>query len=270
MSKKIIERDLRKDYGQVFVKFGEVEHITVEDSIQILDDFLNKRNIQKTEYWKELVEKYYTFYQEKFGMKPDFSRKNTKIFKEIIEKVKRSAEQKGIDWTLENAVRELEYIFVAAYADKWLKENYLLQNINAQFQKLRDIRPKEVMYFEEMKAVYKKFYKEKFGLEPDLNDWEVEDLRQVVEKLRKTAEQNELAWTLENAKKYLIYLLGLAHEDKWIKNHFLLIIINKHFQQLRDNDRARKGNKTGGRVSDKAVSDFISKRKAHTNSQTNT
>ncbi len=271
MSKKIIERDLRKDYAKTFFKVNEEEAILVADVVQIIDDFMEKRNLQKPDHWKACVEKYYLFYQDKFGAKPDFTKQIPRLFKELIEKIKRSTEQKGDDWTEENAVRELGYILDAAFADKWLKGNFLMTNLNTQYQKLRDARSKEVMYFEDLKKVYVSFYKGKFGLEPDLNDGEIEELKGIIEKLRLTAEQKSVAWTKVNAEGYLIKLLGLAYKDKWIKQHFLVVIINKYFQALRDNERARQkdGDKKNGRLGETGVKDFLARRKAHTDSQTN-
>ena len=267
----IKESDLRKDYGMVIVKFGDEEYVPLADAAQIVDDYVERRNLHKPKYWKELVEVYYNFYMDKFGAKPDFTGQQPKTLKAIIEKMERSAEQISMEWTKDNAVKEFEHILSAAYDDKWLKENFMLANINIQYQKLRDTRVKEVMYFEHLKKCYVDFYKSKFRLEPDLSKWEIEDLKGIIEKLRNTAEQNKKAWTEEMAEKYLMKMLTLAYEDKWVKEHYLLAIIHKQFQYLRDNERARQeqGTKKGGRIGEEGVSDFLTRRKAHTDSQAN-
>lgn len=256
-NQKSIEKTLHEKYEKLFMQNGKIPYIAVADVVQIIDDFLAERVIEKKEYWKELVAVYYQFYESKFNAKPDFSRLAPKTLQEIIDKLRKTAAQNSVEWTEQNASYMLLDFLSAAYADKWLKENFLLSHINKQFQKIRDMRPKEVPFLEDLKTAYFDFYKGKHELSPDFNDIECSALISITAKLKATADEKGVAWTKANAERYLSQILKLAYEDKWISQHFLLIHIDKQFQTLRDNERARQGDKKIGRNSEQRVKDYL-------------
>lgn len=257
MNKKLIEKHLREKYEKIIMQNGKIEYFALLDVVQIVDDFMADRVLEKKEHWKELVAVYYRFYESKFNAKPDFTRLAPKTLQEIIDKLRRTAEQNNIEWTEQNASAMLSDFLVAAYSDKWLRENFILSNINKQFQKIRDMSPKEIAFIEDLKLLYFTFYKSKHELSPDFNDAELIALRSVVSKLKATADEKNVAWTKVNAERYLEKILQLAYGDKWIKQHFLLIHIDKQFQTLRDNERARQGGKKVGRNSEERGKEYL-------------
>ena len=260
MNKKLIEKHLREKYEKIIMQNGKIEYFALLDVVQIVDDFMAERVLEKKEYWKELVAVYYKFYESKFNAKPDFTRLAPKNLQEIIDKLRKTAEQSSVEWTEQNAAAMLGEFLESAYADKWLRQNFLLSHINKQFQKVRDMIPKEIAFLEDLKSLYFTFYKSKHELSPDFNDAELVALKSIAGKLKATADEKSVAWTKVNAQRYLEKILELAYGDKWIKQHFLLINIDKQFQTLRDNERARQGDKKVGRNSEQRAKEYLAGR----------
>ena len=98
----------------------------------------NTNNIKadKSAYYSIMTEVYFDFYQSMFNFKPTFSKVDGKMIKEIEAKIIDLSKQKNMEIT-ENRVRASFYkILDFASKDKWLKENFLLKNINSQFNKI--------------------------------------------------------------------------------------------------------------------------------------
>jgi hypothetical protein len=90
----------------------------------------------KSAYYSIMTEVYFDFYQSMFNFKPTFSQVDGKMIKEIEAKIIDLSKQKNMEIT-ENRVRASFYkILDFATKDKWLKENFLLKNINSQFNKI--------------------------------------------------------------------------------------------------------------------------------------
>jgi hypothetical protein len=90
----------------------------------------------KSAYYSIMTEVYFDFYQSIFNFKPTFSQVDGKMIKEIEAKIIDLSKQKNMEIT-ENRVRASFYkILDFATKDKWLKENFLLKNINSQFNKI--------------------------------------------------------------------------------------------------------------------------------------
>lgn len=87
-------------------------------------------------YWKELVELYFDFCREKFQETPSFDGSAPRDMKGIIKSLHERADKSNIDWTLEIAVFRFKNFLEFAYKDYWLKNNWLLSNINRQKDKI--------------------------------------------------------------------------------------------------------------------------------------
>lgn len=85
-------------------------------------------------YWQQLVDTWFNFYKGKFkGEEPSFNGRNPKLFKELVQLLKKRATRKKYDWTLDNAVKSLEYFFKLAFSEDWLSKHFLLKNLVEQF-----------------------------------------------------------------------------------------------------------------------------------------
>lgn len=87
-------------------------------------------------FWNELVEIYFSFCQMKFNEKPSFDGSSPRDLKCIIQSLKKRAQDAGVDWTYGVAVSRLNRFLESAYGDQWLKNNFLLSNINRQKDKI--------------------------------------------------------------------------------------------------------------------------------------
>lgn len=239
MDKKKLEKELRKYYPDAVIQIGSEEYIAVEDVVQMLDDALENRWINKTEYWKELVKAYYVFYESKYGAKPVFAGSATKALREIIVKLKKTAEQNSIEWTEANATSALLELLTTAYEDSWIKKEYTLELINKKYPQLRDMRKPKILYWDDLKLLYCEFYKSKFNIPPDIIDKEQDGLLSLIGKLKSIAEFNKLPWTKINAERYFKKILNIAAEDDWVRERFTLVSINKEFQKLRETLKMR-------------------------------
>ena len=137
MTKSAIEKQLLKDYPDQIIMVGKERCILFADVVQIVDNFLESVRINATEYWQPCVKAYFDWYKGKFGFNPDFKGGNPKHLKDIIEKLKKLAEENKIAWTEKNATGYLKKLLDTAYEDKWLKDNFLLRNINEHYTKIR-------------------------------------------------------------------------------------------------------------------------------------
>ena len=86
-------------------------------------------------HWGKLVDAWMDFGKEKFGVRPGFERDDPKIFKRIIQRLKKRAEERNIPWTGDSGPKRLRLFLKSAYADKWLSANFLLSNLEKQFDK---------------------------------------------------------------------------------------------------------------------------------------
>ena len=86
-------------------------------------------------YWPKLVEAWMDFGKEKFGAHPGFERDDPRIFKRIIQRLKKRALERNIGWTEAAAVSRLRLFLESAFSDKWVAANFLLSNLEKQFDK---------------------------------------------------------------------------------------------------------------------------------------
>jgi hypothetical protein len=83
-----------------------------------------------------MVEVYFNFYESLFNFKPTFQAIDGKMIKEIEAKIINICNQKSLVITEKLVVGSFTKVLDYASKDKWLKENFLLKNINSQFNKI--------------------------------------------------------------------------------------------------------------------------------------
>lgn len=86
-------------------------------------------------HWDLLVKVWFDFGIEKFGVEPSFAGKDPKTFKTIVSRLKKRASDAKVDWNETTGPQRLRYFLDSAYAESWLKENFLLSNLEKQFDK---------------------------------------------------------------------------------------------------------------------------------------
>lgn len=87
-------------------------------------------------YWSDFVEEYFSFCKSKFNTAPSFDNSAPRDLKAIIQTLRKRAEEGGIEWTREIAIHRFTLFLQYAFSDWWLSENWLLQNINRQKDKI--------------------------------------------------------------------------------------------------------------------------------------
>jgi len=91
-----------------------------------------------TPHWPALVAEWHRFNKEDERLKCEVSFKDAdpRNFKKIVDNLQKRAESKNIEWTEIEAVRRLNKFLQSALDDKWLPQNFLLNNLNNQFDKI--------------------------------------------------------------------------------------------------------------------------------------
>lgn len=87
-------------------------------------------------YWNDLVKVYFDFCREHFGEEPSFEGSAPRDMKMLIKTLHERATKSNIEWTLPVAQFRFNNFLMFAYQDKWLKDNFLLSNINRQKDKI--------------------------------------------------------------------------------------------------------------------------------------
>lgn len=96
----------------------------------------NNDNNVKNKYWQALVEVWFDFNNTHFKIKPSFKGQDTKALKLLVENLERRAAENNHEWTEEYAKSVLNAFLTHSLKDKWLKENFLLPNLEKQFDKI--------------------------------------------------------------------------------------------------------------------------------------
>ena len=96
----------------------------------------NNNKADKSAYYKIMTEVYFDFYKSMFNFKPTFSQVDGKMIKEIEIKIIDLSNQMNLLVTDDSIKRSFNKLLDYATKDKWLKENFLLKNINSQFNKI--------------------------------------------------------------------------------------------------------------------------------------
>ena len=95
-----------------------------------------KSKKENTQFFNKLVSVYFVFFEKNFGIRPSFDGSSPRDLKCIIEAMKKRSEEKNVEWTEDIAVGMLNTFLKFAIKDSWLKENFLLQNLNRQKDKI--------------------------------------------------------------------------------------------------------------------------------------
>jgi len=105
-----------------------------------------KRSAQKkekeepaTEHWAAIVKLWHDFYRENIGHgteDPTFTGVHTKALKNIIANIKTRNEKKNFVWNEERAIFSFTHFLQYAYNLEWLRQNFLLPNLEKQFDKI--------------------------------------------------------------------------------------------------------------------------------------
>lgn len=83
-------------------------------------------------FFKEMVDLWFSYCREKFDETPSFTGSAPRDLKTILTSLRERAEKSEIQWTLEIATLRLKNFLDFAWGEKWLREHWLLSNINRQ------------------------------------------------------------------------------------------------------------------------------------------
>jgi hypothetical protein len=95
-----------------------------------------KKEKKVTPFFNEMVVVYFQFFEKKFDFKPSFDGSSPRDLKNILESMKSRSEEKGFEWTEELSGQMLNAFLEQCYQDVWLKDNFLLFNLNRQKDKI--------------------------------------------------------------------------------------------------------------------------------------
>jgi len=101
---------------------------------------VKKSEESKIEFWEKLVEAWFVFYESSYSIKPSFNAAAGKHLKQILERLEKLTKAKGFEWTEGHSVVCLNHFLAKAKTDNWLNQNFLLSNLNSQFDKI--VNPK--------------------------------------------------------------------------------------------------------------------------------
>lgn len=97
-----------------------------------------------TLYWKKIVDVWFEFYKSKFSAEPTFSAAMAKNLKKIIDRLQKLSETvvlpdgKKVEWNEPYAVKIFTAFLELAYADQWIKDNFLLTNLYSKFDSIKN------------------------------------------------------------------------------------------------------------------------------------
>lgn len=92
---------------------------------------------EKFPFWNSLVEVWFNRYEMHVGEKPTFNPSSAKSLKDICTKLRKLYKEKNDkDWDEIKALASLNKFIDNALADHWLANNFLLTNLNTQFDKI--------------------------------------------------------------------------------------------------------------------------------------
>lgn len=86
--------------------------------------------------WEVCVKVWFDFYKTLKGAEPTFTGESSASLKKIVENLEKRATKKNWDWNSDTAKNALTHFLTYAIQDKWLLENFLLKNLNSQFDKI--------------------------------------------------------------------------------------------------------------------------------------
>jgi hypothetical protein len=88
-------------------------------------------------YWQHLVEAWFKFHADHFGPeRPLFDGQDPKLFKKIVERLKKRAGQRQKEWTQENALASLNFFLTIAFSDDWTSKHFSLKVLYEKFEEI--------------------------------------------------------------------------------------------------------------------------------------
>jgi biotin operon repressor len=112
------------------------ENLIYNNTINNTTNNTNKDKAEASANFIKMKEVYFNFYESLFNFKPTFQAIDGKMIKEIEAKIINICNQKSLVITEKLVVGSFTKVLDYASKDKWLKENFLLKNINSQFNKI--------------------------------------------------------------------------------------------------------------------------------------
>lgn len=92
-----------------------------------------KKSIRKPElYWDDIVQCWFAFCREKKNESPSFDGSAPRDLRLIIIALRNRAISVGLEWTRAVALFRLRSFLEYAYQDQWLRDHWILFNINRQ------------------------------------------------------------------------------------------------------------------------------------------
>lgn len=96
-----------------------------------------KEKTPPAKFWTSMVKVFFDFVRENFdGEVPSFDGSAPRDLKSIVQALEKRAEIAGVEWTEEVANARLRKFFDVAHSIPWLRENFLLFNLNRQKDKI--------------------------------------------------------------------------------------------------------------------------------------
>jgi hypothetical protein len=83
-------------------------------------------------YWQEMVSCYFDFCKEKFNETPSFDGSSPRDLRNIIQVLRKRAEDKGVEWTSDAAKSRFRSFLEHCYLDRWLRDHFILSVLNRQ------------------------------------------------------------------------------------------------------------------------------------------
>lgn len=93
---------------------------------------------QPEPFWNDFVAAYFSYTKEKFKEPPTFDGSAPRDLKAIVQALRKRAEERNVEWTKETALFRFKTFLDYAYSEWWLREHWLLSNIN---------RSKDIFFF---------------------------------------------------------------------------------------------------------------------------
>lgn len=85
-------------------------------------------------FWQSLMDVWFDVYKSVHqGEEPSMDGRHPKLFKELVEKLKKRAARKNYEWNATNSVESLKYFLGRAISDEWMKSHLSLKNLVEQF-----------------------------------------------------------------------------------------------------------------------------------------
>lgn len=93
---------------------------------------VKKEKKQPEPYWQDMVSVFFNFTKEKYHDVPSFDGSSPRDLKAIIAALRARCENAGQEWSYEAATGRLRNFLEHCYSDSWLKNNWILSNLNRQ------------------------------------------------------------------------------------------------------------------------------------------